>query len=144
MALFTPEELEELRRADEEIEANFRLTIEDLRRSRQLDRDASSSVHDVISFYAVPAFQDGVFSHTHACRRCISPGWLHGMPSAGQLSSFLYCPLIPELHLLWGLLRPLRDLRLQKRKSCLRSWNIRKQQGLKSTNTIPYFWRLVK
>lgn len=40
MALFTPEELEELRRADAEIEASFQLTNEDLRRSRKLDRDA--------------------------------------------------------------------------------------------------------
>ena len=41
MALFTPEELEEMRRADEEIEADFRLTNEDIRRSRELDK----SVH---------------------------------------------------------------------------------------------------
>lgn len=40
MALFTPEELEELRRADAEIEASFQLTNEDLRRSRKLDCDA--------------------------------------------------------------------------------------------------------
>ena len=40
MALFTPEELEEMRRADEEIEAEFRLTNEDIRRSRELDKSA--------------------------------------------------------------------------------------------------------
>ena len=40
MALFTPEELEEFRRADAEIEASFQLTNEDLRRSRKLDCDA--------------------------------------------------------------------------------------------------------
>ena len=34
MALFTPEELAELERADAEIEDGFRLTNEDLRRSR--------------------------------------------------------------------------------------------------------------
>ena len=39
--MFTPEELEEMRRADEEIEADFRLTNEDIRRSRELDK----SVH---------------------------------------------------------------------------------------------------
>ncbi len=46
MALFTPEELEELRRADEEIEADFRLTNEDLQRSKQLDRDAALESKD--------------------------------------------------------------------------------------------------
>ena len=40
MAFFTAEELEEMRRADEEIEANFRLTNEDIRRSRELDKNA--------------------------------------------------------------------------------------------------------
>ena len=40
MALFTPEELEEMRRADEEIEADFRLTNEEIRRSRELDKSA--------------------------------------------------------------------------------------------------------
>lgn len=40
MAFFTAEELEEMRRADEEIEANFRLTNEDIRRSRELDENA--------------------------------------------------------------------------------------------------------
>lgn len=39
MALFTPEELEELRWADEEIEANFEMTAEDYRLSRKLDRE---------------------------------------------------------------------------------------------------------
>ena len=40
MALFTPEELAELERADAEIEDGFRLTNEDLRRSRVLDKEA--------------------------------------------------------------------------------------------------------
>ena len=40
MALFTPEELEELRRADEELEADFRQTPEEIRESRQRDRQA--------------------------------------------------------------------------------------------------------
>ena len=40
MALFTPEELAELERADAEIEDGFRLTNEDLRRSRALDKEA--------------------------------------------------------------------------------------------------------
>ena len=39
--LFTEEELEELRRADEELDVEFRLTPEDLRFSRQLDREAA-------------------------------------------------------------------------------------------------------
>lgn len=38
--LFTKEELEELRRADEELDAEFTLTQEDLDRSRHLDREA--------------------------------------------------------------------------------------------------------
>lgn len=38
--MFTREELEEMRRADEEIEASFRLSPEDLARSRRLDRAA--------------------------------------------------------------------------------------------------------
>ena len=38
--MFTREELEEMRRADEEIEASFRLSPEDLARSRRLDRVA--------------------------------------------------------------------------------------------------------
>ena len=37
---FTKEELEEMRRADEEIERSFALTPEDLRRGRELDRAA--------------------------------------------------------------------------------------------------------
>ena len=37
---FTKEELEELRRADEEIELNFALTPEELRRGRELDKAA--------------------------------------------------------------------------------------------------------
>lgn len=40
MALFTPEELEELRRADEELEADFRQTQEEIQESRQRDRQA--------------------------------------------------------------------------------------------------------
>lgn len=40
MALFTREELAELERADAEIEDGFRLTNEDLRRSRRLDWEA--------------------------------------------------------------------------------------------------------
>ena len=40
MALFTKEELEALRIADEEIDAEFSLTNEDLRFSRKLDKDA--------------------------------------------------------------------------------------------------------
>ena len=38
--MFTREELEEMRRADEEIEASFRLSPEDLARSHRLDRAA--------------------------------------------------------------------------------------------------------
>lgn len=38
--LFTKEELEEIRRADAEIDATFRMTNEDLRRSRAVDREA--------------------------------------------------------------------------------------------------------
>ena len=41
MALFTLEELEELRRADEELEESFRLTPEDLVFSRELDKQAA-------------------------------------------------------------------------------------------------------
>lgn len=41
MALFTPEELAELAAADEEIEREFRLTNEDLKRSRALDRESA-------------------------------------------------------------------------------------------------------
>ena len=37
---FTTEELEEMRRADEEIDADFRLNPDDLRRSRLMDREA--------------------------------------------------------------------------------------------------------
>lgn len=40
MALFTPEELEELRRADEEIDRDFRQTNEEIRESRKRDRQA--------------------------------------------------------------------------------------------------------
>ena len=38
--LFTPEELEELRRADEELEENFCQTQEEIRASRKRDREA--------------------------------------------------------------------------------------------------------
>ena len=38
--MFTPEELAEIAAADAEIEAKFRLTQEDLDRSRELDREA--------------------------------------------------------------------------------------------------------
>ena len=40
MSLFTPEELEELRRADAEIEESFRITNEELRESRKRDKAA--------------------------------------------------------------------------------------------------------
>ena len=43
MALFTPEELEELRRADAELDAGFVLTQDEIRESRQRDRQA---LHD--------------------------------------------------------------------------------------------------
>lgn len=46
MALFTPEELAALRQIDEEIEEDFHLTNEDLRRSRQLDREAQLNAMD--------------------------------------------------------------------------------------------------
>ena len=38
--IFTPEELEELRRADAEIEESYRLTNEDIMESRKRDREA--------------------------------------------------------------------------------------------------------
>ena len=38
--LFTPEELEELRRADAEIEESYRLTPQELKESRQRDKQA--------------------------------------------------------------------------------------------------------
>lgn len=38
--MFTPEELAEMARADAEIEASFRLTDEDLKRAREIDREA--------------------------------------------------------------------------------------------------------
>lgn len=38
--IFTPEELEELRRADAEIEESYRLTNEDILESRKRDREA--------------------------------------------------------------------------------------------------------
>lgn len=39
MPLFTPEELEELRRADQEIEENFQITQEEINQSRKRDRE---------------------------------------------------------------------------------------------------------
>lgn len=39
-SLFTPEELDEMKAADAEIEATFRLTNEDIRRSREADKAA--------------------------------------------------------------------------------------------------------
>ena len=39
--MFTPEELAEMAAADAEIEKEFRLTQEDLNRSRELDREAT-------------------------------------------------------------------------------------------------------
>lgn len=38
--IFTPEELEELRRADAEIDENFRLTNEEIQASRKRDRES--------------------------------------------------------------------------------------------------------
>ena len=38
--MFTPEELEELRRADAEIDENFRLTKEEIQESRKRDRES--------------------------------------------------------------------------------------------------------
>ena len=46
MALFTPEELEAMRRADEEIEAEFRQTPEEIRESRKRDRQAKLDALD--------------------------------------------------------------------------------------------------
>lgn len=43
---FTKEELEEMRRADEEIERNFRWTNEELRAARQRDREAKTAGMD--------------------------------------------------------------------------------------------------
>lgn len=40
MLLFTPEELEELRRADQEIEENFQITQEEINQSRKRDRES--------------------------------------------------------------------------------------------------------
>ena len=42
MSLFTPEELEELRRVDAEIEESFLITNEELRESRKRDKAAVS------------------------------------------------------------------------------------------------------
>ena len=44
--LFTPEELEELRRADEELDDNFRLTPEELKRSRDMDKEVRLELLD--------------------------------------------------------------------------------------------------
>jgi hypothetical protein len=46
MALFTKEELEAIRLADQEIEEDFYLTNEDLRHSRKLDREAQLEAMD--------------------------------------------------------------------------------------------------
>lgn len=44
--LFTPEELAEMAAADAEIEENFCLTNEDIRRSREMDREAANDRKD--------------------------------------------------------------------------------------------------
>ncbi len=46
MSVFTPEELEELRRADEEIEREFRWTPEELAASRERDREIALDQRD--------------------------------------------------------------------------------------------------
>lgn len=46
MALFTPEELEELRRADEELDADFCQTQEEIAKSRVRDRKAALDAMD--------------------------------------------------------------------------------------------------
>ena len=46
MALFTPEELEELRRADEELDETFCQTQEEIEESRRRDRAAKISQMD--------------------------------------------------------------------------------------------------
>ena len=44
--IFTPEELEELRRADAEIDENFRLTNEEIQASRKRDRESVVDLKD--------------------------------------------------------------------------------------------------
>lgn len=44
--MFTPEELEELRRADEELDKEFRVTQEDLDFSRRMDKQAGLDKKD--------------------------------------------------------------------------------------------------
>ena len=50
--MFTKEELEEMRLADEEIEAGFLLTAEDLVLSRRLDRQAELDRMDIKAYQA--------------------------------------------------------------------------------------------
>ena len=58
--MFTPEELAEMEAADSEIEAEFRLTQEDLDRSRELDREAK--------FQALPAKKQKLAAQKKAYR----------------------------------------------------------------------------
>ena len=58
--MFTPEELAEMEAADAEIEAEFRLTQEDLDRSRELDREAK--------FLALPMEKQKVAAQQKAYR----------------------------------------------------------------------------
>lgn len=58
--MFTPEELAEIAAADAEIEAEFRLTQEDLDRSRELDREAK--------FLALPMEKQKVAEYQKAYR----------------------------------------------------------------------------
>lgn len=58
--MFTPEELAEMEAADAEIEAEFRLTQEDLDRSRELDREAK--------FLALPMEKQKVAEYQKAYR----------------------------------------------------------------------------
>ena len=58
--MFTPEELAEMAAADAEIEAEFRLTQEDLDRSRELDREAK--------FRALPMEKQKVAEYQKAYR----------------------------------------------------------------------------
>ena len=58
--MFTPEELAEMAAADAEIEAEFRLTQEDLDRSRELDREAK--------FRALPMEKQKVAEYQNAYR----------------------------------------------------------------------------
>lgn len=58
--MFTPEELAEMAAADAEIEKEFRLTQEDLDRSRELDREAK--------FRALPMEKQKVAEYQKAYR----------------------------------------------------------------------------